>query len=147
VTEGLVLGSSLKVVVADNAANATVDASGGYFGGLPSGTAAAPTSCSAAGTCGMQVSAAGKDLTKNVTSITGTTTNGLITVAYTSAIAASTANKIELWPTSNAAVLVVATPPASSIVWTCYTLGKTVAGTGVTNGATLLPKYAPAECR
>ena len=51
VTEGIVLGSSMKIVVADNAANASVDAGGGLFTGMPTGTAATPAACAGAGTC------------------------------------------------------------------------------------------------
>ena len=147
VTEGVVLGSSLKVVVADNASNATAAAAGGLFGGMTTGNAATPTVCNAAGTCAMQIPAAA-GLTKNVTSITGTTVNGLITIVYQTALVPATANTVELWPSSNGAVLAAGTPPTGPIVWTCYTAGK--AGVqGVTPGTTnmMLGKFAPAECR
>ena len=140
VSEGLILGSALKATVADNAANATADASGGLFAGMTTGTTASPTLCAAAGTC-VQTAP-----TKNIATITGTTTNGLIAIAYSTAIAPTTSNLLQLWPSSNGAVLAAATPPAGPIVWTCYTKGKT-AILGATNGATLLSKYAPAECR
>jgi len=140
VSEGLILGSSLKGIVADNAANAIADASGGLFAGMTTGTAATPTVCAAAGTC-VQTAP-----TKNIASITGTTTNGLIAIAYSTAIAPAASNLLQLWPSSNGALLAVGTPPAGPIVWTCYTAGKTAAN-GATNGATLLSKYAPAECR
>ena len=140
VSEGLILGSALKLAVADNAANAVPDASGGLFSGSQTGTAAAPTLCAAAGTC-VQTAP-----TKNIATITGTTTNGLISIAYSTAIAPAASNTLELWPSSNGAVLAVATPPAGPIVWTCYTAGK-AAINGATNGASLLSKYAPAECR
>ena len=140
VTEGIVLGSALKATVADNAANAIADASGGLFAGMTTGPATAPTVCAAAGTC---VATAP---TKNVATITGTTATGDIAVAYTTAIAPVASNLLQLTPTSNGAALAVATPPAGPIIWTCYTVGKAGVG-GVTNSATLLPKYAPAECR
>ena len=141
VTEGLVLGSALKVTVADNAANATLDASGGLFAGSATGTQAAPTLCAAAGTCVLTAP------TKNIATITGTTATGLIAINYSTAIAPAASNLLEINPTSNGAVLASGTPPVGALVWTCYTAGKTAVGTGVTNGATLLSKFAPAECR
>ena len=140
VTEGLVLGSALKLTVADNAANAIADASGGLFAGSATGTQATPTLCAAAGTCVLA------DPTKNIATITGTTANGLIAIAYNTAIAPATANTIQLWPTSNGALLASGTPPVGALVWTCYTVGKTAVG-AATNGATLLSKFGPAECR
>ena len=146
VTEGIVLGSSLKLVVADNAANASAAATGGLFTGMATGVAATPTQCVSGTTCALQTPAATGGLTKNVTSITGTTANGLISVAYSTAIAPTASSVLELWPSSNGAVLAAGTPPTGPLVWTCYTAGK-AAVNGATNGATLLAKFAPAECR
>lgn len=148
VTEGLILGGSLKVLVAENAANATSGTTaGGLFGGMSVDTATPPTVCTAAAaTCVLSGSTAAAPLTKAVEVITGTTANGLITVKYTPSIAATASSTLEVWPSSNGAVLAAGTPPPGPIVWTCYTLGK-AAINGATNGATLLPKYAPAECR
>ena len=146
VTEGVVLGSSLKVIVADNAANATPDANGGLFAGMPTGDAAAPTSCNAAGTCVMQMPTAAGPLTKNVTSITGDTANGSIVIVYEAALVPAANNQLELWPSSNGELLDSGTPPEGPIVWTCYADGKTDIN-NATNAATLLPKFAPAECR
>lgn len=147
VTEGIVLGSSMKVIVADNASNATADAAGGLFAGLTTGTGAAPTTCAAAGTCAMQVPVdAATGVTKNVLSITGTTATGLIAVAYQAALVPAASNLLQLWPSANGAVLASGTPPTGALVWTCYTAGKTAIN-GATNGATMLGKFAPAECR
>ena len=146
VTEGLILGGSLKLVVADNAANATAAASGGLFAGMNTDTATPPATCSAAGTCILSGTTAAAPLTKAVEVITGTTGSGLITVKYTPAIAVTGSSTLQLWPSSNGIVLAAGVPPAGPLVWTCYTLGK-AAILGATNGATLLPKYAPAECR
>ena len=146
VTEGIVLGSSLKVIVADNAANASAAATGGLFTGMATGDSTAPTQCVSGTTCARQTPAAAGGLTKNVTSITGTTANGLISVAYSSAIAPTASSVLELWPSSNGALLAAGTPPTGPLVWTCYTAGK-AAVNGATNGATLLAKFAPAECR
>ena len=140
VTEGLVLGSALKVTVADNAANATANASGGLFAGSATGTQAAPTLCAAAGTCVLTAP------TKNIATITGTTANGLIAINYSTAIAPAASNLLEIWPASNGVLLASGTPPVGALVWTCYTTGK-AAISGATNGATLLSKFAPAECR
>ena len=141
VTEGLVLGSALKLTVADNAANATAVASGGLFAGSATGTQAAPTLCAATADCVLTAP------TKNIATITGTNATGLISIAYSTAIAPTASNLLQLNPTSNGAVLAAGTPPVGALVWTCYTANKTAVGTGVTNGATLLSKFAPAECR
>ena len=150
VTEGLVLGSSLKVTVADNAASATPNTatSGGLFAGIPTNIAGT-TQCSATGNCILNGSTAAAPLTKAVEVITGNTTNGLITVKYTPAIAVTASSTLEIWPSSSGALLVGGTPPAGALIWTCYTLGKAVPATvgAQVNGATLLSKYAPAECR
>lgn len=148
VTEGIVLGSSMKVIVADNASNATAAATGGLFAGLTTGTGAAPDTCVAGATCAMQVPVdAATGVTKNVLSITGTTATGLIAVAYQAALVPAATNLLQLWPTANNAVLAAGTPPTGALVWTCYTAGKPAVGTGVVNGATMLGKFAPAECR
>ena len=148
VTEGLILGSSLKTIVADNAANgSSATLGGGLFGGMNIDTVTPPATCTAAATtCILSGSTAVDPLTKAVEVITGTTATGLITVKYTPAIAVTGSSTLELWPSSNGIVLAAGVPPAGPIVWTCYTLGKT-AILGATNGATLLPKYAPADCR
>ena len=146
VTEGLILGSSLKLTVADNAASSAAAATGGLFTGMSINTATPPAPCITAGTCILSGSTAAAPLTKNVEVITGTTVDGLITVKYTPAIAPTANSTLEIWPSSNGALLAAGTPPAGPIVWTCYTAGK-AAILGATNGATLASKYAPAECR
>lgn len=138
VSEGLVLASGLKTLVADNASNGTLAADGGLFKGMPT-NAAGTTFCSAAGTCSLN----GGTVSRNVSTIVGTTADGHIAVTYT---AAASGQILELWPSSDGAVLAAGTIPGSTLVWTCYALGKTAVN-GATNGATLLAKYAPAECR
>jgi type IV pilus assembly protein PilA len=147
VTEGIVLGSSLKVIAADNASNATPDANGGLYAGLTTGTGAAPTTCNAAGTCALQVpvDAAG-GVTKNVLSVVGTTANGLITIAYKDSLVPAADNSLMLWPSTNGALLAAGTPPTGPIVWTCYAFGKTLINNATAAG-TLKSKFAPAECR
>ena len=141
VTEGLVLGSALKVTVADNAANAIADASGGLFAGSATGPQGTPSTCTATGTCVLTAP------TKNIATITGTTGSGQIAIAYSTAIAPATSNLLVLNPNSNGAALVAGTPPVGPLVWTCYTAGKATVGTAPGTTATLLAKFAPAECR
>ena len=138
VSEAMILGGGLKTVVADNAANGTTDATGGLFKGIPT-NAAGSTFCSAAGTCSLN----GGTISPNVTSVVGTTANGMIAITTT---AKAGGGIVQLWPSSNGAVLASGTIPVSTLVWTCYAAGK-AAVNGATNGATLLAKYAPAECR
>ena len=145
VSEGLVLASGQKTIVADNAANGTADANGGLFASMET-AAAGGTPCAAAGTCTLNGGGAGTPITKNVTSIVGTTADGHMVISYEASLVPSTANILELWPSSAGAVLAAGTPPVSNINWTCYSAGKTAVD-GATNGATLQPKYAPAECR
>ena len=145
VTEGLVLGSALKITVADNSASATPAATGGLFAGMPTDVAGT-TQCVSGATCILNGSTAAAPLTKAVEVITGTTANGLITIKYTPAIALTAASTLQLWPSSAGVLLAAGAPPAASLIWTCYTTGK-AAILGATNGATLLSKYAPAECR
>ena len=86
VTEGLILASSLKLIVGEQAANGSPPTTGGLFTGMPTGTAAAATACSSGATCALQVPAAGANLTKNIVSITGTTATGEILINYTVAL-------------------------------------------------------------
>lgn len=143
VTEGLIFAAESKVAVADNAANASPPATGGLFTGTLTGTSALPTTCTTAGVCVRTAP------TKNIAFLKGTTVNGQVILNYTTLIAPAASNQLELWPTSNGAALVAGAPPTGLLVWTCFTANKLVpAGlTGVTNGATLLSKFAPAECR
>jgi type IV pilus assembly protein PilA len=142
VTEGLVLASGLKPTVADNAANGTLDADGGLFKGMPT-NAGGTTFCSATGTCSLNGGAAGTPLTKNVVSVVGATSTGNITVTYAATASGQT---LQLTPTSAGAILAAGTIPGGALKWTCYALGKAVVD-GATNAATLVAKYAPAECR
>jgi type IV pilus assembly protein PilA len=138
VSEGLVLASGLKPLVADNASNGTPNDQGGLFKGMPI-DGAGGTFCNAAGTCSLN----GGTVSKNVSTIIGTTANGMISITYTTGASGLVA---QMWPSANGALLAAGTIPASTIKWTCYALGKTAID-GATNGATLLAKYAPAECR
>ncbi len=140
VSEGLVLASGLKVIVADNASNGTADAAGGLFGGMPT-DAGGTTFCSAAGTCSLN----GGIGAKSVNTIVGNTADGLITITYNSN---ATGNTVELLPTSGGGKLAAGAIPGASLVWTCFTSGKSApAGVTHTVAATMLQKFAPAECR
>ena len=146
VTEGIVLGGALKITVAENAANGTAAAAGGLFAGMPTGVASA-TTCTTGATCALSVPASvALGVTKNVLSITGTTASGLVSVVFHPAIAAAGANTLEIWPSSDGVLLAAGTAPGGPVVWTCYSSLKTAIH-GATNGATLLAKYTPAECR
>ena len=142
VSEGIVLADGIKPIVADNAANGTPNANGGLFasmdivGGGP---------CAAAGTCSLAGQSA-TAVSNNVTTIVGTTTNGLITITYASTVVPAATNSLQIWPSSGGAVIAAGTPPTGAINWDCYSAGKTAVN-GATNGATLLSKYAPAACR
>ena len=138
VTEGLVLASGLKPVVLDNATNGTTDATGGMFKGMPT-NAAGTTFCAATGTCSLN----GGTVSKNVNTIVGNTTTGSMAVTYN---ASASGQILQLTPSSGGAILAAGTIPTSTIQWTCYALGKAVVD-GATNAATIVAKYAPAECR
>jgi len=135
VTEGLSLASETKVIVADNASNATPDVNGGLASGMRTGLA---TTCTAAGTCSNPIGGS-----RNVQDITVTTVSGVIAIQYTTRVAAAAADTIVLVPTSNGVALVAGTPPAGPIIWACFAAGKA----GAPAAATLLGKLAPAECR
>ena len=150
VTEGLSLANPMKLAVTENASNTSPNAEGGFFKGVQNSVTAPPTYCDAAGNCVLNgLNTAAAPLTPIVQSLTGASATGLITVAYTPNVVPAAANSLQLWPTSNNAILAAGTPPPGPIVWTCFTLGKAVPATltGVVNGALLLPKYAPANCR
>lgn len=148
VTEGFSLANPLKELVADNAANATPNDRGGLFAGMPTNlNAAAPTTCNAAGTCILNGTAVATPLTPIVSTITGTTANGLISIAYSTQVGPATLNTLQLWPHSNGALLAAGTPPVAPIQWTCYAAGKTAVFAAAANTATLPAKYAPSNCR
>ena len=148
VTEGLSLAAPMKMAVVENASNTSPNAEGGFFKGVQNNIATPATYCNAAGTCIMSGrDTAAAPLTPIVQSIIGTTTNGLISIAYTPNVVPAASNTLLLWPSTNGAVLATGVPPAGPIVWTCYANGKTAANGAIITTATLLPKYAPANCR
>ena len=118
VTEALSLASSAKATVAENAS------SGGSA--LDTGV-----TCIGAAPCGAA--------TPNVATLAATAT-GEIDVVTT---AKAGGGGLALVPTSGGAALVAGAIPPGPIVWTCYANGKA----GAPAAATLVAKYAPAECR
>jgi type IV pilus assembly protein PilA len=112
VSEGLALTSAAKLAVAENAANGTA-LNLGY-------TAIGNTAATGA--------------TANVNGLVIDGTNGVITVSYTTKVAAAAANTVIVTPTAAGAALVSGTIPNGPITWAC-------------NTGTLVAKYRPAECR
>ncbi|WP_288364956.1 pilin [uncultured Acinetobacter sp.] len=123
VTEGLSLASSAKTAVTENAANGKA-----YNLGW---TAPASTS--------------------NVGTITIGNT-GVITIPYSTSIAASTENTLLLIPFTGTGTALPDsttagyTPPADAIQWQCAAAGATPKVTGAAVG-TLPSKLAPSNCR
>ena len=147
VSEGLNLAGEAKLIVADNASNVTPAAAGGLGAGYAtSGTAgAATTPCNAAGTCVQTVGDNGTtaNTSQNVLTITITTANGQIDVAYSARVAPAGTNVVSLVPTVNGGALAAGTRPTGAIIWTCYAAAKN----GAPAAATLPGNLAPAECR
>ena len=146
VTEGMSLASSVKTIVAENAANAIPDARGGLFAGMATDKAGA-AQCNDTGTCSLNGGTAALPLTPSVQSVVGDTATGAITITYTAELVPAGANTLVLAPSSNAAVLAAGTPPTGPIEWTCYTAGKDAINGYDGDAATMLSKFAPATCR
>jgi type IV pilus assembly protein PilA len=153
VTEGLSLAADAKLLVADNAANASPAANGGFATGYSSsGTPiAAKVPCVAAGDCINTVGdAAGSGVgSTNVQSVAIASGSGAITIVYTTRVAtAAVGNTMVLVPASNNDVLTAGTPPPGPLVWHCFAAGKTAqGGTAIPAAADLPARYAPAACR
>jgi type IV pilus assembly protein PilA len=119
VTEGLSLAAGAKTSVSDNAASGAPFSSGWT---APAGT-------------------------DSVSSVAIATTNGEITISYTTKIAPAGSNTLILAPRDGAAALVPGTPPTSgSITWFCNGGGALPTGHAGSFG-TLAAKYLPANCR
>ena len=127
VAEGLGLASAAKLNVADIMSGGNVNsAATGYTTGYTSPIA-----------------------TKNTTSVDIAAATGLITVTTTAAAGAGT---LTVMPAVAGAALPVGTaaftPPAGAITWRCAASGATAATLNPGQAAgTLLPRYAPSECR
>jgi type IV pilus assembly protein PilA len=107
VSGGLVLASAAKAQVIENVVNGQSDLGLGWV--------------SSADT--------------NVSSVAIAPATGVVTVSFTTRVAAASVNSLVLTPTSNALPLAAGTPPAGNdISWSC-------------TGGTLAAKYRPAVCR
>ena len=125
VTEGLSLASSYKTAIAD-----TFAARG------PTGMAA----CTSAATC-QAIGVTYLENNRNVSSITSAA-NGIITIAYSTAVVPATASSLLIVPQTNAATpadldLSVAASAGQAFQWQCRP--NSTAG--------IQAKYVPANCR
>lgn len=153
VSEGLVLATDTKQLVADNAVNVTPAARGGFASGFSASNAvgAAPVACTAAGcvaitTLGVNTGAGPGALNVNTISVAEGT--GQITVAFTDRIAPDGQDTLVLVPTANDAVLVPGTRPTGPVTWTCFAANKAAVGNAApTAAATLAANFAPSNCR
>ena len=123
VIEGLVLSSSARVIVAENAGRGALSLAGGFI------TPAA---------------------TRNVQGMEVRADIGEITIIYTAAGGGVAGATLKLTPLIGAGAgathLVAGSPPADAIKWVCRAAGSTSIYTNATLG-TLQGRYAPSECR
>ena len=147
VTEGLSLAGAAKLGVTENAANGVALGSG-YGGNLATKNVlamfpapAVPNQATPAELAAAFVSATPGGI--------GIDAAGNISIGYGAPVAPAATNKLVLNPTVGGAVLVALTPPVGNIRWDCYAAGVAVRTTAaaVVGAPTLLPKYAPGECR
>lgn len=146
VTEGLIVAAGLKNIVGENAAVGTTAALGGLFKGMPV-DAAGTTFCASAGTCllnGADGLTFATSISKNVAKIEGTTATGAVIVTYSAAASSGVALLV---PSSAGAALIAGTIPSAAVNWTCYAKDKAAIDGATVTAASLLAKYAPAECR
>ena len=147
VTEGLALAGGAKVAVIGNAAIAAALGSG--YGGI---TATRSVLGNVAVTAGQATPA---ELITTFAAAAGPANGGVgidaagnVSIGYGPNVAPAATNKLVLNATVNGAVLAAGVPPAFNIRWDCYAAGvATRATVAVVGGPTLLPKYAPGECR
>jgi type IV pilus assembly protein PilA len=147
VTEGLSLAGAAKVGVTENAANGAVLASG-YGGNAATKNVLAMSPAPAVLNQATATELAATFAAANSGGI-GIDAAGNISIGYDTPVAPAATNRLVLNPTVNGAALVAGTPPVANIRWDCYAAGATARGgsAGVVGGPTLLPKYAPGECR
>ena len=146
VTEGLALASAAKIAVIGNAAIGTALASG-YGGNAGTKNVLAMSPVPATLNQATPTELATTFGTANSGGI-GIDAAGNISIGYAAPVASAATNRLVLNPTVNGAILVVLVPPVDNIRWDCYAAGVTTRATVVVvGGPTLLPKYAPGECR
>ena len=152
VSEGLLLATEAKNLVADNAVNVMPAATGGLATGYPSVAAvgAAPAPCIAAGACTQVVGDGLGAGSINVLSISIASGSGEITINLTPRVAPAGTNTVVLVPAANGGPLVAGTRPTGPVIWTCFAATRAVpVGSGIVApaAATLPLNLAPAECR
>ena len=146
VTEGLSLASAAKSTVIGNAAISSSFASG-YGGNLATKNVLAMSPAPAVANQATPAELATTFATANSGGI-GIDAAGNISIGYDTPVAPLATNRLVLNPTVGGAVLVAGTPPVGNIRWDCYAAGiATRATVAVVGTPTLLPKYAPGECR
>ena len=146
VTEGLALAGAAKIAVIGNAA-LSVDLASGYGGNL--GTKNVLVMSPAPAVLNQATAA---ELNTTFTTANsggiGIDVSGNISIGYATPVAPAASNRLVLNATDNGAALVALTPPVGNIRWDCYASGVATRATlAVVGGPTLLPKYAPGECR
>ncbi len=154
VSEGLLLATEAKNLVADNAVNVMPAATGGLATGYPAvaTVGGTPAPCSAPGACVQVVGDGAGAGSINVLDIAIASATGEITINFSDRVAdvVGNANTVVLVPASNGGPLTAGTRPAGPVVWTCFAAGRAApTGSGITAPATAtLPmNLAPAECR
>ena len=146
VTEGLSLATGAKVAVIGNAAIGTQLGSG-YGGNLGTKNVLAMSPAPAVVNQATPAELATTFGTANSGGI-GINAAGHISIGYDAPVAPAATNRLVLNATVGGATLVAGTPPVGNIRWDCYAAGVTTRATlAVVGGPTLLPKYAPGECR
>lgn len=127
VVEGLTLGNAAQKHVADILAS-----------GNPSGNVA-----------GYSLSFISPIATKNVAGVTIDSSSGFVTITMTANAGGGSLVLLPNAPIGTA--LPVGTnpfsPPAAVMAWRCLSAGAGLNGFAGSNTATLLPRYAPPECR
>jgi type IV pilus assembly protein PilA len=146
VVDGIVIAAEQKMVVLDNSANATSGSSGGFYAGMRINVAGTAF-CNSGAFCSLNGGSLLSPLSKNVIAIIGDTATGGMAINFASTIAPVSENVLLLMPTSGGMPLSAGILPADMLKWTCYAAGKAAVDGVVVSQATLLPKYAPADCR
>ena len=146
VTEGLSLASAAKITVIGNAALGAALGSG-YGGNLGTKNVLVMSPAPIIVNRATPAELATTFATINSGGI-GIDTAGNISIGYGTQVAPAAANRLVLNGTDGGAALVAGTPPTGNIRWDCYAAEVLTRATLAVVGApTLLPKYAPGECR
>lgn len=146
VTEGISLASAAKIAVIGNAATGAALGSG-YGGNLGTKNVLAMSPAPAAANQATPAELATTFATANSGGI-GIDAAGNISIGYGVPVAPAATNRLVLNGTDGGAALVAGTPPIGNIRWDCYAAGVATRATlAVVGTPTLLPKYAPGECR